>query len=187
MAFRRSLIAILIAGGFLLLFGSSYVLAFNVSEVNGKFEGERLEISFDSDIELSEDVEKALLAKFPIDIVTKVKLYRERDRLWDDFLKQAENVDTLVYRSLYRDFIVHSADTSLRGPFATLATALVAIGRNRSFSMDLSDVDFQKGGKYVGVLEVFLSKENLPTFLKVNSLFDPSWSLSTSKISFEIQ
>lgn len=141
----------------------------------------------DSRIELSEDVVEALNSSIPITVQTTIKIYQVRKNLWDKHIYEYVTRDVLSYRSLYRDYLLKSADRNVNGGYTSLEAMLEALGRQRTYQVELAEDTLHTERSYVGRVRISIDRSALPSVMRLPVFFNDAWRLKSERVKFDIK
>ena len=141
----------------------------------------------DSQIELSEDVLEAFKSSIPITIQTTIKIYQVRNNLWDKLIHEYVTRDVLSYRSLYRDYLLKSADRNVNGGYTSLEAMLEALGRHRTHQVELAEDTLHSDRSYVGKVRISIDRSALPSVMRLPVFFNDAWRLKSERVKFDIK
>ncbi len=141
----------------------------------------------DSQIELSEDVLEAFKSSIPITIQTTIKIYQVRNNFWDKLIHEYVTRDVLSYRSLYRDYLLKSADRNVNGGYTSLEAMLEALGRQRTHRVELAENTLHADGSYVGKVRISIDRSELPSVMRLPVFFNDAWRLKSERVKFDIK
>lgn len=141
----------------------------------------------DSRIELSEDVFEALKSNIPITVQTTIKFYQVRNNFWDKLIYEYITRDVLSYRSLYRDYLLESADRNVNGGYTSLEAMLEALGRQRTHQVELAGNTLHTNRFYVGKVRISIDRSALPSVMRLPVFFNDDWRLKSERVKFDIK
>ncbi len=141
----------------------------------------------DSQIELSEDVLEAFKSSIPITIQTTIKIYQVRNNFWDKLIHEYVTRDVLSYRSLYRDYLLKSADRNVNGDYTSLEALLAALGSKRTYQVELAEDTLHADSSYVGKVRISIDRSALPSVMRLPVFFNDAWRLKSERVKFDIK
>ncbi len=141
----------------------------------------------DSRIEFSEDVVEALNSSIPITVQTTIKIYQVRNNFWDKNIYEYVTRDVLSYRSLYRDYLLKSADRNVNGGYTSLEAMLEALGRQRTYQVELAEDTLLSDRSYVGRVRISIDRSALPSVMRLPVFFNDAWRLKSERVKFDVK
>jgi len=162
-----------------LLVGTISRADFALTEVSATLSPTHLTISTQGQLSLSDHAKEAVTNGIPLDIVTLVRLKRNRDWLWDPIVAEWKIRTRLRFHALSAKYIVEFPDQNTSESHSSLADALAAIGDTRSFNLRLpKKLEFDFDQYYVAT-KMLLDVEALPIPLRPLAYTLPSWWLDS--------
>ena len=168
-------------------FWSVQASGISIVDVENTLESNALEITANVDLQLSEEVEAALRASFPISISTEIKIYRVRKYLFDERIGHFQVFEQIYYDTLSRKFIVTSENPDVAGNYTSLESALRSLGGIRKYSFAIPSLKESASNRIRGKVRVALDRSALPSVLRVAAYIKESWYLQSGWFEFEIQ
>ncbi len=141
----------------------------------------------DSRIELSDDVVEALNSSIPITVQTTIKIYQVRNNFWDKNIYEFVTRDVISYRSLYRDYLLKSTDRNVNGGYTSLEAMLEALGRQRTYQVELTEANLNRDRSYVGRVRISIDRSALPSVMRLPVFFNDAWRLKSERVKFDIK
>jgi len=162
-----------------LVFSMTSRADFTLTAVSATLSPTHLTVSTRGQLSLSDRAKEAVANGIPLDIVTYLKLKRDRPWLWDPTVAEWKIRTRLRFHALSSKYIVEFPDQNSSESLSSLAEALAAIGDTRSFHLRLPkklEYDF---GQYYVAAKLLLDVEALPIPLRPLAYSLPSWWLDS--------
>lgn len=183
MHFCKKIKHLFFALGFL-LFVDTAVAAGNSLHIRSAnlitYENEVL-LNADAEINLSPEMEKAILKGFTFNFLIEFQLISPRQYWFDDELVTTVQQVSLSYHALSRQFIVMRNEQ--QRTYATLDGAIEDLSVIQDLKVfDKSDVE--KGEQYTAVLMMRLDHKKLPKALQVEGMGSNDWKMSSQRFEW---
>jgi hypothetical protein len=161
---------------------------FEVEAAQARLEQDRLVVTANMDLELSDEAEEALSKGIPLDILLEFRLYRDRRWMWDDTLAEWTLRTQVKYHALSGLYLVTLQESKDAKTFGTQREALAYVGTltRVSFPMPPTGSD-DKTGLILG-LRARLDVRTLPAPLQPLAYVSSAWwRLKTKWTKWPIQ
>ncbi len=136
-------------------------------------------LNADIEFHFSENAIESLKNAVPLTISIQLNVLQERKYVWDQSITCAKLAFRIRYHALVELFQVINEDTGVHRNFATLESAIEALGALRGiYIMKANTLDKQH--QYRAEIKVGLDVERLPLALRPSANYSPDWSLSSS-------
>lgn len=152
---------------------------FSVEDVRAKIKNERLTVSFDMDLNLSDQAEEALDRGIPLIFKIRMNFGRNRRLMWNEKIQQWSRDIELRFHALSERYIVQETGRGDIDSFVTIADAMTEIGKGRTITIPVAGLPTNPGITYEIEVRAALDIEALPTPLRLMAYLSPGWRLST--------
>jgi hypothetical protein len=175
--FSRRLLVLLLLG----VASLAQASGFEVRQAKAHLEQDRLVVTADMNLELSDEAEEALSKGIPLDILLEFRLYRDRRWLWDDTLAEWTLRTRLSYHALSGLYLVTLQESKDAKTFGSQREALDYVGTltRVSFPMPPTGSD-DKTGLLLG-LRARLDVRTLPAPLQPLAYVSSAWGRLKTK------
>jgi len=160
---------------------------FAVDAVDAKVVNERLTISFDLDLTLSDETEEAVNRGIPIIISVLLKFERDRNVLWNDRIVTWRRDVELRYHALSERYLVQETGLGDISSFINITDAMKSIAQGRTITIPVPELPTNADIPYQVRLKVKLDAESLPTPLRLVAYLSPAWRHSSRWTKWPVQ
>ena len=143
-----------------------------------KKDGE-LVLNADIEFHFSEKAIESLQHAVPLTVSVHLNVLRKNKYFWDQPIENVNLSFRIRYHALVELFQVIHEDTGVHRNFATLESAIEALGAIRGLAVMKADT-LDKRHQYRAEIKVGLDVERLPVALRPIAYFSSDWSLSSS-------
>ncbi len=138
-----------------------------------------LALNADIEFHFGENAIELLQNAVPLTVSVHLNVLRKRKYFWDQPVEKVKLSFRIRYHALVELFQVINEDTGVQRNFATLESAIEALGAIRGLSVMKADT-LEKQHQYRAEIKVGLDVERLPIALRPIAYFSSDWSLSSS-------
>ena len=138
-----------------------------------------LALNADIQFHFSANAIESLKNAVPLTISMHLNVLRERKYFFDQTIANVKLSFRIRYHALVELFQVINEDTGVHRNFATLESAIEALGTVRGVSVMKADT-LDKQHRYRAEVKVGLNVERLPLALRPSAYLSSDWSLSSS-------
>lgn len=169
------------AGMLALLLATAAGAEFKALEIQPKFAGNTLELAGQLELAFTPKVEEALGKGIPLEILLEVRLYRERDWLWNRKLGDWKLTREIRYHALSGQYLVKFSPARAGGQesHTSLSEAMRALGNLNDLRFALDDTPVGADETLVIRLRASLDIEALPTPLRPVAYTSLAWHLNS--------
>ncbi len=160
---------------------------FAIESAQARFEDDSVIVSGKIGLELSEEVETALVKGIPLDILIEFALYEDRRFIWDKRLGRWVLRAELKYHALSGLYLVTLQGSEDTKSFTTQREALRYVGTLSRVSLPFTDGVSRSNGDYALGLRVRLDIRSLPLQLRPVAYASSAWRLKSKRTKWAIQ
>lgn len=140
--------------------------------------GDRYVLSADIDYQLSPRAKEALQNGVPLFWVVQVKVWQQRDYLWDKRLVYREVRYRIQYHALLNMYRVRNESSGEVDNFSSLSAALDLMSTVRDIPV-IDQGDLVADERYLAGVKVSFDRDALPLPLRPAAYVNPQWYLSS--------
>lgn len=153
---------------------------FTINSVSTKTDDHTLYVYPDLNLNLSQEVKKAIKHGIPIRIVIEMVLAQRRPFFWNSDIAAWQFPMTIRYHSLTNQFLVGNGDTNKNSSYSTATEAINAIGSQDLFTLELEEPITIAEMRYLLKMRVRVDDELLPIPLRLHTFTDQDWKLNSA-------
>lgn len=157
-------------------FADAFAVAVKRAEMN--IQGDRYVLSADIDYQLSPRAKEALQNGVSLFWVVQIKVWQQRDYVWDKKLVYKEVRYRIQYHALLNMYRVRNESSGEVDNFSTLPAALDLMSRVRDIQV-IDRVDLLAGERYLAGVKVSFDRDALPLPLRPAAYVNLQWYLSS--------
>ncbi len=162
-------------------------IAFAVNDVASEFRNGALLITANVSFEFTDQVIEALESGIPMTITTQIRVYRQRDAMWDKRIADRLFAEQIRYRTFPVTYVVESYDRTISGAYGRYRDAVAALGGTRLYRVDLDGIATEAVDGMRASIRVALDRAKLPGALRMRSFFDADWRLLSGWVDFKVK
>lgn len=169
------------AGLLALLLATAASAEFKALEIQPKLTGNTLEMAGQLELALTPKVEEALAKGIPLEILLEVRLYRERDWLWNRKIGDWKLAREIRYHALSGQYLVKFSPARAEGQesYTSLTEALRALGNLSELRFALDEAPVGTDEALLIRLRASLDIEALPAPLRPVAYTSLAWHLNS--------
>jgi len=153
-----------------------FAVAVKRAELNAQ--GDSYVLSADIDYQLSPRAKEALQNGVSLFWVVQIKVWQQRDYVWDKMLVHKEVRYRIQYHALLNMYRVRNESSGEVDNFSTLPAALDLMSRVRDIQV-IDRVDLLAGERYLAGVKVSFDRDALPLPLRPAAYVNLQWYLSS--------
>ncbi|MCG8380091.1 MAG: DUF4390 domain-containing protein [Proteobacteria bacterium] len=160
------------------LYQHVYAKTINFNFTNAYIDNGVYYVDIDYDIGLTEEAIKALQHGISLEIHTQIQLIQKRKWIWDKKINETILIYRLEHQPLTEDYLVIELKTGKRHSYDRLEAALNYISSISEIPLFKENL-LQADANYSARIRTYLDLESLPSPMRPQAYFSPSWDISS--------
>lgn len=167
------------------IYNSGYANTINIKSTHAYTENETYYLDALFNFSLTDEAYKALRHGIPLEIHTHFQLRLKREWLWDKTISEKIIIYKLEHKPLTENFLTIDLKTGLRRSYDSLSAALSQINSFSKIKLFEQGL-LHKDKNYVARIRTFLDLDSLPSPMRPQAYFSPSWDISSEWHEWEV-